>query len=124
MLVLLLVCLPLCSVVTGQIMTGQPRPVSTRSEKVWRAARFAVGEFNNALSQQPFTYKILNVTSAKVQVVAGVNYIIEVQLGRVCKSSLLQKCHGKSHPKLLCTFTVTEIPWEGKRFVYRRICKP
>ncbi|KAJ0067117.1 hypothetical protein NL108_012835 [Boleophthalmus pectinirostris] len=125
MLVLLFVtlCLSVCSLTTAQTMTGQPRDISTRNSKVWRAAQFAVRDFNHAHNHQPFSYKILSVTSAKVQVVAGINYIMEVQLRRVCKKELTKKCQSTPE-ELHCSFTVTEIPWQGKRFVYRRNCVP
>ncbi|KAK7901390.1 hypothetical protein WMY93_018159 [Mugilogobius chulae] len=116
------VCSPVLSQASGPMMTGHPRDVSVKNRKVWRAAQFAVSEFNEASTHEPFSYQILNVTSAKVQVVAGINYIMEVQLRRVCKKSHWEKCPD---PKdLRCSFTVTEIPWQHKRFVYRKSCKP
>ncbi|XP_072293328.1 cystatin-C-like [Eucyclogobius newberryi] len=102
-------------------MTGHPRDVSVQNRKVWRAAQFAVGEFNQASTQEPFSYEIISVTSAKVQVVAGINYIMEVRLRRVCKRSRSDKCPDLKDVR--CSFTVTEIPWQHKRFVYRRSCK-
>ncbi|CAL1577404.1 unnamed protein product [Knipowitschia caucasica] len=129
MLLLFSVCLWVSSMVSsaeayGQIMTGHPRDVSVHNSKVMRAAQFAVKDLNQANSQQPFSYQITNVTSAKVQVVAGINYIMEMQLRPVCKSRSPRKCHKRAQLKeLRCSFVVTEIPWEHKRFVYRRSCK-
>lgn len=109
------VCASLCRVVTAQQgMTGQPREVPVNGTEVQAAARFAVVEFNRDNAEDQFAYKLLNITSAKTQVtlhsgvdvaltlkkkktsvnefssqvVAGINLILEVRLGRtVCKSS-------------------------------------
>ncbi|XP_039994550.1 cystatin-like [Xiphias gladius] len=114
---------------TGQVMTGQPHEVQANSTKVLAAARFAVVEFNRANAEDQFAYKIVNITSAKIQVVAGINYILEVQLGRtVCKKSDTadsEPCDFHSEPKeLQCIFIVTEIPWEDSRVLTRKKCHP
>ena len=61
-----------CAALTSgqrQVRTGEPREVSVNNSKVWRAARFAVGDLNQANTEgQAFHYRILTVTSAKVQV--------------------------------------------------------
>ncbi len=49
-------------------MTGQPRAVPVNSTEVVTAARFAVLEFNRANNEDQFAYKIMNITSAKIQV--------------------------------------------------------
>ncbi|KAJ3610768.1 hypothetical protein NHX12_022859 [Muraenolepis orangiensis] len=74
--------------VAPQPMTGEPRGVPANRTDVARAARFAVANFNEANVDDFYAYKILNVTSAKVQVVAGVKYILDVRLGRTsCERS-------------------------------------
>uniref|UniRef100_A0A4W6DUQ1 Cystatin domain-containing protein n=1 Tax=Lates calcarifer TaxID=8187 RepID=A0A4W6DUQ1_LATCA len=71
--------------------------------KVVTVARFAVVEFNKANTEDQFSYKIVNITS----VVAGINYILDVQLGRtVCKKS----------------DTADEVPWEDSRILTRKKC--
>ncbi|XP_034464418.1 cystatin-F-like [Hippoglossus hippoglossus] len=68
----------------GRLMPGQPHAVPTNGTKVLAAARFAVFEFNRVNAEEQF--EIVNITSAKIQVVAGINYILEVQLGsRTCR---------------------------------------
>ena len=63
------VCASLCRVVTAQHgMTGQPREVPVNGTEVVAAARFAVVEFNRDNAEDQFAYKILNITSAKIQV--------------------------------------------------------
>ncbi len=55
-------------VAAGQVMTGQPHEVPVNSTEVVTAARFAVGEFNRANAEDQFAYKIVSITSAKIQV--------------------------------------------------------
>jgi len=50
------------------VMTGQPQKVPVNSTGVVKAARFAVVEFNRANTEELFAYKIVNITSAKMQV--------------------------------------------------------
>ena len=53
---------------TGQVMTGKPQRVPANEPDVLAAARFAVVEFNRADAEDRFAYRIVNVTSAKIQV--------------------------------------------------------
>lgn len=56
-------------VTAHHVMTGQPHEVPVNSTDVLRAARFAVVEFNRAnAAEEQFTYTIVNITSAKIQV--------------------------------------------------------
>ncbi|KAG7216338.1 hypothetical protein INR49_021742 [Caranx melampygus] len=84
-----LLCIFVCAsaATAGKVMTGQPREVPVNNRKVLAAARFAVFEFNRANADDQLAYKIVNITSAKIQVVAGINYILDIQLGRTgCKN--------------------------------------
>lgn len=51
----------------GRVMPGQPHHVPVNNTKVLAAAQFAVVEFNRAYAEK-FYYKIVNITSARVQV--------------------------------------------------------
>uniref|UniRef100_A0A3P9K6E0 Cystatin domain-containing protein n=1 Tax=Oryzias latipes TaxID=8090 RepID=A0A3P9K6E0_ORYLA len=98
----------------------QKVPVS--SANVSTAARFAIGEFNKANTEEHYAYKILNITSARMQIVAGINYILDAQLGRtVCKRKDTvdcQLCALQTDPKeCQCHFIVTNIPWEKNAHV-------
>ncbi|XP_023261488.1 cystatin-like [Seriola lalandi dorsalis] len=124
-----LLCIFVCAsaTTTGQVMTGQPRKVPVNNTKVLAAARFAVVEFNRDNAEDQLAYRIVNITSAKIQVVAGINYILEVQLGRtVCKKSDTadsEPCDLQSDSKeLQCNFIVTEIPWEDSRVLTKKKC--
>ncbi|XP_029377668.1 cystatin-C-like [Echeneis naucrates] len=86
MLALCLLLYAASSADTGRMMTGQPHDVPVDSSAVLAAARFAVSEFNRDNAENRLVYEIVNITSAKIQVVAGINYILEVRLGsKVCK---------------------------------------
>ncbi|XP_051234708.1 cystatin-like [Dicentrarchus labrax] len=116
-----------CLVAAEYTMPGQPLEVPVNSAKVLRAARFAMVEFNRDNAEDLFAYKIVNITSAKIQVVAGINYILEVKLGRtMCKTSDTidtEPCLYHSEPKeLKCHFVVTEIPWEDSRVLTQNKC--
>ncbi|CAL8361167.1 unnamed protein product [Boreogadus saida] len=103
----------------AQPMTGdgEPRAIPQNRTDVVRAARFAVANFNEANIDDIYAYKILNITSAKIQIVAGVNYILVVRLGRTsCKRSTpsTEQCVLQTPVKTLqCHFIITEIPWKN-----------
>ncbi|KAM6922864.1 cystatin-like [Lycodopsis pacificus] len=116
-----------CFVSTG--MTGRPHKVPVNSTKVVSAAQFAVLEFNRANVEEQFAYKIVNITSAKMQVVSGINYIMDMLLGRtMCKRIYTadgEPCALHFNPKeLQCHFVVTEIPWEDSRALTLNKCHP
>ncbi|XP_029926695.1 cystatin-like [Myripristis murdjan] len=115
-----------CFVAAGQVMTGRPVAVPANSSDVWRAARFALSEFNRADDEDLFAYKIINITSAKIQVVAGIKYILEVQLGRtLCRKKDTadpEPCVLQNDSKKLCHFIVTEIPWEDATVLTQKNC--
>ncbi|XP_035029467.1 cystatin-F [Hippoglossus stenolepis] len=109
----------------GRLMPGQPHAVPTNGTKVLAAARFAVFEFNRVNAEEQF--EIVNITSAKIQVVAGINYILEVQLGsRTCRRNgtrtLWEPC-DLSSKRLQCKFVVTEIPWKDSRELTTKKCR-
>ncbi|KAG8000129.1 Cystatin [Nibea albiflora] len=106
-------CIVLCAsvgrfVTTKDVMTGEPREVAVNGTKVVTAARFAAVEFNRANTEDAFAYKIANISSAKIQVVAGINYILEVKLSRtMCKTSDTtdgEACDYHSEPRASSRF--------------------
>uniref|UniRef100_A0A3Q3ETA3 Cystatin-like n=1 Tax=Labrus bergylta TaxID=56723 RepID=A0A3Q3ETA3_9LABR len=102
--------------IAEHMMIGQPQDVLVNNTNVLKAARFAVVEFNRANTDHQFDYKIVNITSAKIQVVAGLNYILDVLLGRtMCKTD-------SSLCELRCHFIVTDVPWEHFRTLSVKKC--
>ncbi|XP_061796383.1 cystatin-like isoform X1 [Nerophis lumbriciformis] len=107
-------------------MTGQPRQVPVTDLGVVAAARFAVSEFNRVNPEEHFFYRIFNITSAKVQVVVGLKYFLDVELVRtvVC-TNMPQTCPYHFLIKgLQCNFIVTEIPWQGSYVLSQTKCQP
>uniref|UniRef100_A0A669E260 Cystatin domain-containing protein n=1 Tax=Oreochromis niloticus TaxID=8128 RepID=A0A669E260_ORENI len=81
-------CVFVCASAAGQTMTGEPRSVPVNDTRVLTAARFAVAEFNKVNAGETFAYKTVAITSAKIQVVAGIKYILDMLLGQtVCSRS-------------------------------------
>uniref|UniRef100_A0AAX7UEU3 Cystatin domain-containing protein n=1 Tax=Astatotilapia calliptera TaxID=8154 RepID=A0AAX7UEU3_ASTCA len=75
-----LVCSSLCFSVAQQRGCR-----ATPNLLVLTAAHFAVAEFNKVNAGEMFAYKTVAITSAKIQVVAGIKYILDMLLGQtVC----------------------------------------
>ncbi|XP_076016446.1 cystatin-like [Genypterus blacodes] len=115
-----------CSVFAGHPMTGQPYAVPRNLTRVRSAARFAVSEFNREFAKGPFTYILLNITSARIQVVSGLKYSLEVKLGQCKQRDMVQTntCVHQSEPReLWCLFIVMEIPWESVYVLAKKECR-
>ncbi|XP_029963457.1 cystatin-C-like [Salarias fasciatus] len=111
----------------GGLLLGGPRRVPVDGAPVVSAARFAVAQFNKVNEEERFAYKLMNITSAKMQVVAGVNYFLDALLGRtVCgrrSAADAQRCALHPEPKeCQCLFVVTDIPWEHSRVLTQNKC--
>ncbi|KAJ8361494.1 hypothetical protein SKAU_G00180190 [Synaphobranchus kaupii] len=113
----LTVCVP--------VMTGGPMDVPSNRSDVLRAARFAVYEYNEEISEE-YAYKTTSIASSQVQVVAGLRFILDVNLGLTeCKkmqASDVENCSLQRNGKELhCHFVVLDVPWENiKRLTERR----
>ncbi|XP_077342341.1 cystatin-like [Lithobates pipiens] len=98
---------------------GGPENIDPNNQDVLKAATFAVNSFNQQ-SKKDYEYKLVKVVSAKSQIVAGVIYTLNVEIGKTdCKKgttndiqscSLMQDSHLAQ--TLFCTFRVLEVPWE------------
>ncbi|XP_030012274.1 cystatin-C-like isoform X1 [Sphaeramia orbicularis] len=64
----------------GHAWVGHLRQVPVNRSDVRTAAELAVVEFNKANTEDPHTYRIDKITSAKMQIVAGVMYVLDVEL--------------------------------------------
>ncbi|KAA8581244.1 hypothetical protein FQN60_002825 [Etheostoma spectabile] len=70
------------------LVDGGFQDVPVNRTDVLEAAQFAVVEFNKLNTEDVFNYAILNTISAKMQVVGGFNYFLEMLLGRAtCKTA-------------------------------------
>ncbi|XP_063104674.1 cystatin-F isoform X2 [Cavia porcellus] len=75
-----------------RIWPGAPKPIKTNDPRALRAARYSVEQFNN-YTNDIFLYKEAHISRALVQVVKGLKYMLEVQIGRTT-------CRKTSHPAL------------------------
>ncbi|MBN3275552.1 CYTF protein, partial [Polyodon spathula] len=72
--------------------SGAAKPVSKNDSGVQAAVKTATYEFNNR-SNDIFLFKASAIDDAKVQVVKGIKYILEVKIARTV-------CRKKGHPDL------------------------
>ncbi|XP_044144475.1 cystatin-like [Bufo gargarizans] len=126
-----LVALSLLSVyVYGDIFAGGLQWQDPSDPYVVKAATFAVREYNK-LPNEVYDYKLMKIVSAEAQVVAGVIYVLNVEIGRTdCKrasTSEKSSCDIIQDPKLaktlLCEFAVLEVPWENVESLLSSFCR-
>uniref|UniRef100_A0A2K5J5K9 Cystatin domain-containing protein n=1 Tax=Colobus angolensis palliatus TaxID=336983 RepID=A0A2K5J5K9_COLAP len=87
-------------------LVGGPMDASVEEEGVRRALDFAVSEYNKA-SNYKYHSCALQVVRARKQIVAGVNYFLDVELGQTtCTKTQpnLDNCpfHDQPHLKRVC----------------------
>ncbi|XP_025256113.1 cystatin-S [Theropithecus gelada] len=98
-------------------------------EWVQRALHFAISEYNKA-TEDEYYRRPLRVLRAREQVVAGMNYFLDVELGRTtCTKSQpnLDTCAFHEQPELqkkqLCSFEIYEVPWEDRMSLVNSRCQ-
>ncbi|KAL4641130.1 cystatin-F-like isoform X1 [Arapaima gigas] len=99
---------------------GSPQKVNSNDPRVQNAALIGTYAFNNQSSDK-FLFRVSDIQDAYIQVVKGINFLLEAKLSRtVCSKNEpnpnLDKCHfqprGKLHQVLSCHFEVWAIPWK------------
>ncbi|XP_012508572.1 PREDICTED: cystatin-C [Propithecus coquereli] len=110
-------------------MVGGLLDANVNEEDVQRALDFAISEYNKA-SNDMYHSRALQVVRARKQVVAGMNYFLDVKIGRTtCTKSQpnLDKCPFHEQPHLkreeLCSFQIYSVPWLGKISVVKSSCQ-
>ncbi|NP_001038067.1 cystatin-C [Phacochoerus africanus] len=98
-------------------------------EGVQQALSFALSEYNKA-SNDAYHGRVLRVLRVRKQVVAGMNYFLEVEIGRTtCTKSQanLDNCPFPNQPdlqkKTLCSFQVYTVPWKGTTSLVKSSCR-
>ncbi|XP_037006715.1 cystatin-C [Artibeus jamaicensis] len=134
---LLLAALVLALTVSSAAGASPSRPVATgglaeadiNEEGVQQALNFALNEYNKA-SNDAFHSRALRVVRARKQVVAGLNYFLDVEIGRTtCTKSQpnLASCPFHTQPhlkkKALCSFQIYTVPWLGKTSMVKSSCQ-
>ncbi|XP_030782220.1 cystatin-C-like [Rhinopithecus roxellana] len=103
-------------------LVGGPMDVSVEEEGVRRALDFAVSEYNKA-SNDMYHSRALQVVRARKQIVAGVNYFLDVELGRTtCTKTQpnLDNCPFHDQPHLKRPWTPGETPWREPAKKYQQ----
>ncbi|XP_003280894.1 cystatin-C [Nomascus leucogenys] len=110
-------------------LVGGPMDASVEEEGVRRALDFAVSEYNRA-SNDMYHSRALQVVRARKQIVAGVNYFLDVELGRTtCTKTQpnLDNCplHDQPHlkRKAFCSFQIYAVPWQGTMTLSKSTCQ-
>ncbi|XP_003801217.1 cystatin-C-like [Otolemur garnettii] len=110
-------------------LVGGWMDAQVNEEGVQRALDFAISEYNKA-SNDRYQSRALQVKNARKQVVAGMNYALEVEIGRTtCTKSQpkLGDCPFHEQPhlqrKMLCSFQIYSIPWQGKMTMTKYSCE-
>lgn len=110
-------------------LLGAPQEADASEEGVQRALDFAVSEYNKG-SNDAYHSRAIQVVRARKQLVAGINYYLDVEMGRTtCTKSQtnLTNCpfHDQPHlmRKALCSFQIYSVPWKGTHTLTKSSCK-
>ncbi|XP_010207736.2 cystatin [Colius striatus] len=133
LLVLLAAALMLAGAVQGDEdrprLLGAPVPVSENDEGLQQALHFAMAEYNRA-SNDMYSSRVVRVISARRQIVAGIKYTMEVEIGRTTctkPATDLKSCAFHDAPQLAkyttCEFTVYSIPWLNEIKLLKSSCQ-
>ncbi|XP_025897523.1 cystatin-like [Nothoprocta perdicaria] len=111
------------------MLVGAPAPVAHNDEGLQRALRFAMAQYNRE-SNDKYSSRVARIISAKRQIVAGIRYIIEVEIGRTnCPKSVphLQDCAFHEAPGMAkrstCNFVVYAVPWLNQTKLLKSTCQ-
>ncbi|XP_050999408.1 cystatin-F-like isoform X2 [Acomys russatus] len=100
------------------VKPGFPQTIKTNNPGVLNAARHSVEKFNNC-TNDIFLFKESHVSNALVQVIKGLKYMLEVEIGRTtCRKTEhphLDNCDFQTNPALKqilhCYSEVWVVPW-------------
>ncbi|XP_049636192.1 cystatin-C-like [Suncus etruscus] len=112
-------------------LVGGPLEADGDAEDVRRMLDFAVREYNQ-MSNDRFLHRPVALVRARKQVVSGMNYFLEVEIGRTkcTKSQALSSgwsnCPFHDSPglkkKTLCLFQVYTVPWLNTTSLVKSNC--
>ncbi|NWQ67006.1 CYT protein, partial [Neopipo cinnamomea] len=112
-------------------LLGAPEPIENpeNDEELQRALQFAMTAYNRA-NNDINSSRVVRIISAKRQVVAGVKYIMEVEIARTTctkPTADLQNCAFYDEPQLAqhttCKFVVLSVPWRNQMELLDRKCQ-
>ncbi|CAO2578398.1 Cst7 [Lemmus lemmus] len=107
-----------CKDLDISVKPGFPRTIKTNDSEVLKAARHSAEKFNN-FTNDIFLFKESRVSKALVQVVKGLKYMLNMEIGRtICRKTAhpnLDNCDFQTNPALKrvlhCYSEVWVIPW-------------
>ncbi|NXK13723.1 CYT protein, partial [Herpetotheres cachinnans] len=100
-------------------LVGAPMDIANtdNDEGLQRALQFAMAEYNKA-SNDMYSSRVVRVVSAQKQIVSGIKYLMEVEIGRTTcpkPAADLQSCAFHDAPEMakhtVCKFSVYVVPW-------------
>ncbi|NXV06642.1 CYT protein, partial [Cettia cetti] len=103
-------------------LLGAPQIIDDpeNDEGLERALQFAMTAYNRA-SNDMYSSRVVRIISAKRQIVAGVKYIMEVEIARTtCTKPAIdiQHCAFHEEPQMakhaICNFVVLNVPWRNQ----------
>ncbi|NWW20410.1 CYT protein, partial [Falcunculus frontatus] len=112
-------------------LVGAPQTIDNpeNDEGVERALQFAMTAYNRA-SNDMYTSRVVRIISAQRQIVAGVKYIMEVEIARTtCTKPAIdiQHCAFHQEPQMaqhtICTFVVLNVPWRNQVELLESKCR-
>ncbi|XP_004874843.1 cystatin-C-like isoform X1 [Heterocephalus glaber] len=106
-------------------LLGGLEDVDVDRDDVQQAAEFAVQEYNNANSDLHFS-RLVRVVHASEQVVAGLNYYLDVEIARTtCVKSQSEQadCAFSENPMQHCSFVAYSMPWENYMALTSSSCR-
>ncbi|XP_072713247.1 cystatin-like [Ciconia boyciana] len=132
-LVLLAAALMFAGAVLGSesraVLVGAPMSIADNDEGLQRALHFAMAEYNRA-SNDMYSSRVVRIISAKRQIVSGIKYIMEVEIGRTtCPKPVadLQSCAFHDEPQMAkratCNFVVYVVPWLNQMKLQKSSCQ-
>ncbi|NWI03111.1 CYT protein, partial [Tichodroma muraria] len=103
-------------------LVGAPQPIDNpeNDEGLERALQFAMTAYNRA-SNDMYSSRVVRIISAERQIVAGVKYIMEVEIARTTctkPATDIQHCAFHEEPQMakhtICNFVVLNVPWRNQ----------
>ncbi|XP_009459833.1 PREDICTED: cystatin-like [Nipponia nippon] len=116
---------------TQSLLLGAPVEITDtgNDEGLQRALQFAMAEYNKA-SNDMYSSRVVRIISAKKQIVAGIKYIMKVEIGRTTcpkPATDLQSCAFHDVPQMakhaICNFVVYVIPWQNETKLLESRCQ-
>ncbi|NXS79224.1 CYT protein, partial [Erpornis zantholeuca] len=103
-------------------LVGAPVAIENpeNDEGLERALQFAMTAYNRA-SNDMYSSRVVRIISAKKQIVAGIKYIMEVEIARTTctkPATNIQHCAFLEEPQMarhtICNFVVLNVPWRNQ----------